>query len=43
MSTYKKSHKGFTLIEMLVAVGLFSVVMLVAVAAILSIIGNNNL
>lgn len=42
MSTYKKSHKGFTLIEMLVAVGLFSVVMLVAVAAILSIIGNNK-
>lgn len=36
------SQKGFTLIEMLVAVGLFSVVMLVSVAAILSIIGNNK-
>lgn len=36
------SQKGFTLIEMLVAVGLFSVVMLVAVSAILSIIGNNK-
>lgn len=36
------SSKGFTLIEMLVSVGLFSVVMLVAVAAILSIIGNNK-
>lgn len=35
-------QKGFTLIEMLVAVGLFSVVMLVAVSAILSIIGNNK-
>ncbi len=34
--------KGFTLIEMMVAVGLFSIVMLVAVAAILSIIGNNK-
>jgi prepilin-type N-terminal cleavage/methylation domain-containing protein len=36
------SQKGFTLIEMLVAVGLFSIVMLVSVAAILSIIGNNK-
>lgn len=34
--------RGFTLVEMIVAVGLFSVVMLVAVAAILSIIGNNK-
>lgn len=38
----KKIQKGFTLIEMLVAVGLFSIVMVVAVAAILSIIGNNQ-
>lgn len=38
----QKHQKGFTLIEMLVAVGLFSVVMLVSVAAILSIIGNNK-
>jgi prepilin-type N-terminal cleavage/methylation domain-containing protein len=37
-----QSNSGFTLIEMLVSVGLFSVVMLVAVAAILSIIGNNK-
>jgi prepilin-type N-terminal cleavage/methylation domain-containing protein len=36
------TKRGFTLIEMLVAVGLFSVVMLVSVAAILSIIGNNK-
>jgi prepilin-type N-terminal cleavage/methylation domain-containing protein len=35
-------QKGFTLIEMLVSVGLFSIVMLVAVAAILSIIGTNK-
>jgi prepilin-type N-terminal cleavage/methylation domain-containing protein len=35
-------QRGFTLIEMLVAVGLFSVVMLVAVSVILSIIGNNR-
>ncbi|MCF7865388.1 MAG: type II secretion system GspH family protein [Candidatus Pacebacteria bacterium] len=38
----KYSERGFTLIEMLVSVGLFSVVMLVSVAAILSIIGNNK-
>jgi len=36
------TNKGFTLVEMMVAIGLFSVVMLVAVAAILSIIGNNK-
>ncbi len=35
-------QRAFTLIEMLVAVGLFSIVMLVAVSAILSIIGNNR-
>lgn len=40
--TLSSKQGGFTLIEMLVAVGLFSVVMLVAVAAILSIIGNNR-
>ena len=39
---HKKNTKGFTLIEMLVSVGLFSVVMLVAMAAILSIIGSNK-
>lgn len=41
-ATRPKNTKGFTLIEMLVSVGLFSIVMLVAVAAILSIIGNNK-
>jgi prepilin-type N-terminal cleavage/methylation domain-containing protein len=46
-NTFEKDNlssqrKGFTLIEMLVAVGLFSVVMLVSVSAILSIIGNNK-
>jgi prepilin-type N-terminal cleavage/methylation domain-containing protein len=40
--TVSPGQRGFTLIEMLVAVGLFSVVMLVAVSAILSIIGNNK-
>lgn len=34
--------KGFTLIELLVAVSLFTVVMLIAVAAILSIVGGNK-
>ncbi len=33
---------GFTLVEMLVAVGLFSIVMVVAVSAILSVISNNK-
>lgn len=42
MKNIHPKQKGFTLIEMLVAVGLFSVVMLVAVSAILSIIGNNR-
>ncbi len=37
-----KKQKGFTLIELLVAVALFTVVMLVSVAAILSIIGGNR-
>ncbi len=36
------AKKGFTLIEMLVAVALFSIVMLISVAAILSIIGGNR-
>lgn len=40
--TLSSKQRGFTLIEMLVAVGLFSVVMLVAVSVILSIIGNNR-
>lgn len=41
-NSLSKKQSGFTLIEMLVAVGLFSIVMLVAVSAILSIIGNNR-
>ncbi|MBU3668981.1 MAG: prepilin-type N-terminal cleavage/methylation domain-containing protein [Candidatus Taylorbacteria bacterium] len=36
------TKKGFTLIELLVAVALFTVVMVVSVAAILSIIGGNR-
>jgi prepilin-type N-terminal cleavage/methylation domain-containing protein len=35
-------QKGFTLVEMIVSVGLFSIVMLIAISAILSIIGNNK-
>lgn len=38
----QKRNTGFTLIELLVAVALFTVVMLVSVAAILSIIGGNR-
>jgi prepilin-type N-terminal cleavage/methylation domain-containing protein len=37
-----KKQKGFTLIELMVSVALFTVVMLVSVAAILSIIGGNK-
>ncbi len=44
--TYNTSRtnlqRGFTLIELLVAVALFTVVMLISVAAILSIIGGNK-
>lgn len=36
------SHGGFTLIEMIVAVGLFSVVMVVSVAALLSLVNANR-
>jgi prepilin-type N-terminal cleavage/methylation domain-containing protein len=38
----KKNNKGFTLIEMLVAVGLFAVVMLISTAVIFSIINGNR-
>jgi prepilin-type N-terminal cleavage/methylation domain-containing protein len=37
-----KSGAGFTLVEMIVAIGLFSVVMLVAVTALLSLIDANR-
>lgn len=39
---FKKSDTGFTLIEMMVAVAIFSIVMLVAVGALLSIIDANR-
>ncbi len=38
----RKNKKGFTLIEMVIAVGLFSIVMLVALAIILSVVDNNK-
>ena len=38
----KNSKKGFTLIEVVVAVGLFSIVMMVALAIILSVVDNNK-
>jgi prepilin-type N-terminal cleavage/methylation domain-containing protein len=40
----KTSHteRGFTLVEMIVAVGLFAVVMLVSVGALLSLVGANR-
>jgi len=37
-----QSQKGFTLIEMIVAVALFAVVMLVSVGALLSLVGANR-
>jgi len=36
------AHSGFTLVEMIVAVALFSVVMLVAVGALLALVGANR-
>lgn len=37
-----EQQRGFTLIEMIVAVGLFSVVMLISVGALLSLVGANR-
>lgn len=37
-----KENKGFTLVEVIVAVGIFSLVMLVAMGAVLSIVGANK-
>jgi prepilin-type N-terminal cleavage/methylation domain-containing protein len=37
-----QNEKGFTLVELIVAVGLFSVVMLVSVSALLSLVGANR-
>ncbi len=46
MSLFKKvlkyNKKGFTLIEVIVAVGIFSLVMMVALGAIISIVGANK-
>lgn len=38
----KNNKRAFTLIEMIVAVGLFSIVMMVALAIILSVVDNNK-
>ena len=38
----RKGDKGFTLVEMIVATGLFAVVMLVSVAALLSLVNANR-
>lgn len=38
----KKNTKAFTLIEVVIAVGLFSIVMMVALAIILSVVDNNK-
>ena len=39
---YKKHDAGFTLIEMVVAVGLFAVVMMICVDVLLSLVGANR-
>lgn len=43
-TSYKRqaASRGFTLVEMIVAVGLFAVVMLIAVGALLSMVGANR-
>lgn len=38
----RSSHAGFTLVEMIVAVGLFSIVMLVSVGALMSLVTANR-
>lgn len=42
MPNTRRARRGFTLVEMIVAVGLFSVVMLVSVGALLSLSGANR-
>ena len=37
-----KKQKGFTLVEMIVAVGLFAIVMLICVGALLALVGANQ-
>ncbi|HYC34234.1 MAG TPA: type II secretion system protein [Candidatus Paceibacterota bacterium] len=41
-NNFKKRNSGFTLVEVIVAVGIFSLVMLVAMGAVLSIVGANK-
>jgi prepilin-type N-terminal cleavage/methylation domain-containing protein len=38
----KKNNKGFTLIEMMVAIAVFSIVMVMAMGALLNVIDSNN-
>lgn len=42
MSTYHEGERGFSLVEMVVAVALFAVIMLVAVGALLSLVDANR-
>lgn len=42
MKTFNKTQSGFTLIEMIVALGLFSVVITISVGALLSLIASNE-
>lgn len=42
MKTYNSQKKGFTLIEMLVSVGIFSIVLLIALGAILTVLDSNK-
>lgn len=39
---YSRNKKGFTLIEVIVAVGIFALVMMVAIGAVLAIVGANK-
>jgi prepilin-type N-terminal cleavage/methylation domain-containing protein len=42
MTIFKKKQKGFTLLEMLISVTLFSVVMIIALSAVLTILDLNR-
>lgn len=42
MFTYQEEERGFSLVEMVVAVALFAVIMLVAVGALLSLVNANR-
>ncbi len=41
-TTFAAASRGFTLVEMIVAIGLFAIVMLVCVAALLSLVNANR-